>query len=332
MVLLLIFGILFLFVLIYKWYKEHLESESVINNVLKIRNIMPIFDDFTKYDDVTLKVGDKGMNIEKINISDMTKEDFEKRYIRLGKPCIILDAAKNWKCMNKWSNRYFMKKYGDAYFELTETYGSPDSDEWSSIALKFKDYNYYMKTRKNDNIPLYIFDENFATRSDTSQLAKDYEVPEWFKEDIFDLCDKSKKPPFRWIIIGPKRSGADMHHDELHAVAWNTLVYGKKRWLIFPPESFRKDRYEEMESGINWYINCYDKYKHLDHYDIIQNPGETVVIPPNWWHCVINLEESVAISQNYLPPSEYGRAKNLIQKDRPDIYDEIETVYKEKYL
>jgi histone arginine demethylase JMJD6 len=329
MVLLLIFGILLLSVLIYRRYKEY---ETVIETVLKTRNIMPIFDDFGKYDNITLKTGTNGMNIERVSISDMSKEEFEKTHIRGGKPCIIIDAAKTWPCMRKWSNRYFMKKYGNAYFELTETYGSPDSDEWSALALQFKHYNHYMKTRKNDNIPLYIFDENFGTRPETSQLLKDYEVPEWFKEDIFDLCDKSKKPPFRWIIIGPKRSGADMHHDELHTVAWNTLVYGKKRWLIFPPESFKKESYEEMETGINWYINCYDKYKHLDHYDIIQKPGETVVIPPNWWHCVINLEESVAISQNYSPPSEYENAKHVIQKDRPDIYDEIEFRYKEKYL
>lgn len=332
MILLVLIGILLLCVLIYRRYKEFQESETVIDLTLKTRNIIPIFDDFSKYDDVTLKVGDKGMNIEKINMSDMTKEDFEKMYIRKGKPCIIRDAAKNWSCMRKWSNKYFMNKYGNAYFELTETYGSPDSDEWSAIALQFKHYNHYMKMHKNDNIPLYIFDENFATRSDTSQLTKDYEVPEWFREDIFDLCEESKKPPFRWIIIGPKRSGADMHHDELHAVAWNTLVYGKKRWLIFPPESFGKGEQPELETGVNWYVNCYDKHKHLDHYDIIQNPGETVVIPPNWWHCVINLEESVAISQNYLPPSEYEKAKEIIQKDRPDIYDEIESLYKEKYL
>ncbi|KAK1257510.1 F-box protein [Acorus gramineus] len=35
-------------------------------------------------------------------------------------------------------------------------------------------------------------------------LLKDYTVPHLFREDFFDVLDRDKRPPFRWLIIGPE--------------------------------------------------------------------------------------------------------------------------------
>ncbi|KAG0480342.1 hypothetical protein HPP92_011200 [Vanilla planifolia] len=66
--------------------------------------------------------------------------------------------------------------------------------------MKFKDYISYMKSQ-HDEDPLYVFDD---------------------------------KPPFRWLIIGPERSGASWHVDPGLTSAWNTLLCGRKSGgLIF---------------------------------------------------------------------------------------------------
>ncbi|RRT53567.1 hypothetical protein B296_00045256 [Ensete ventricosum] len=60
-------------------------------------------------------------------------------------------------------------------------------------------------------------------------LLDDYSVPYLFQEDLFDVLDPDKRPSFRWLILGPERSGASWHVDPALTSAWNTLLVGRKR-------------------------------------------------------------------------------------------------------
>lgn len=43
----------------------------------------------------------------------------------------------------------------------------------------------------------------------------------------------------RWFLIGPKRSGSSVHVDPLSTSAWNTLLSGRKLWVLSPPGTLR---------------------------------------------------------------------------------------------
>jgi hypothetical protein len=76
---------------------------------------------------------------------------------------------------------------------------------------------------------LLTFNLNTQFGEHAPSLLKDYSVPHLFQEDLFDILDMDKRPSYRWLIIGPQRSGASWHVDPALTSAWNTLLSGRKR-------------------------------------------------------------------------------------------------------
>src|SRR4051794_14175326 len=68
-----------------------------------------------------------------------------------------------------------------------------------SLPIFLKSYLRYIRTQ-HDKTLLYIFDANFADIN--SEMAEAYEVQKYFKEVFFSFLPE-KRPPYRWIIIGP---------------------------------------------------------------------------------------------------------------------------------
>ena len=68
-----------------------------------------------------------------------------------------------------------------------------------------------------------------------SQILDEFTPPPHFGPDLFRLLGEVRRPPYRWLLIGPPRSGSALHTDPLATAAWNTCVDGVKRWALFPP-------------------------------------------------------------------------------------------------
>jgi len=103
---------------------------------------------------------------------------------------------------------------------------------------------------------------NYGSDSVARSLLHDYAVPPHFPEDLFSLVGERRRPPYRWFLLGPARSGTCVHIDPLGTSAWNTVIQGRKRWVLFPPEvskSIAKGtdvlRKGEDDESVNFFVD-----------------------------------------------------------------------------
>ena len=114
---------------------------------------------------------------------------------------------------------------------------------------------------------------------------------------------------YKIFYAGNKNTGALPHH---HQTAFNILVSGRKRWVLFetdtPMGAKLQDKYSldypygYFLNSKHWFENEYNttlaihKKRGGEVYEFIQEAGDVVLIPNQWSHTVLNLEESLGIT------------------------------------
>jgi hypothetical protein len=118
--------------------------------------------------------------------------------------------------------------------------------------------------------------------------------------------------------MGPHLSGAPIH---FHCHAFNTVLHGRKRWLLTPPaQSFYSvvQAFDWLhEEDLSRYWNEHDPPSNADEHastsssndnnmlrhptvsTCVQNAGEIFYVPSLWGHAVLNEGESVAVAVEF---------------------------------
>ena len=178
------------------------------------------------------------------------------------------------------------------------------------------EYKQYCENQAdNDAAPLYVFDPDILKSKFATEA---FPTPPCFSHDAMSCIDGTQYRPLppAWLLVGAARSGTPIH-DHPMTVAWNALLEGCKLWCCLPPDvdesilllnldedndddsssssSSSSSHREDFDlSAIDWFHECNNLPDEAR--IIVQRPGEVVYLPAGWFHVVLNVETSTAIS------------------------------------
>lgn len=250
----------------------------------------------------------------------LTYRDFAEDWYR--EPFILTDPVKCWPVYKTWSTAHLMRKYADVAFRA-------EAVDWP-----LKTYLEYMENSQDES-PLYLFDRAFAEKmnlhiTDQASEKADYWPPACFGEDLFKLLG-DQRPDHRWLIVGPDRSGSTFHKDPNATSAWNAVIKGSKYWIMFPsspslpppPGVYVSEDQSEITSPLSiaeWLLGFHaEARKTAGCKEGICNEGEVLYVPSGWYHLVLNLEPSIAITQNLVPRSRLGAVLHFLRDQKQSI-------------
>ena len=214
-------------------------------------------------------------------------------YLILQKPVLIRNAtgpnaAK--KLFQFWQRNKIVKEYSDLILNeaegpLSEFAYNQTTTTLGNFLKKIKAINeHHSLTGNVSNIqpPPYILQ---SVPSD-SPILEHFRTPAVLDPQLTEIVASKI-----YLHIGPAFSGVS---PRFHQSSWNALVYGRRRWYLFPPKFafyskqhvwdwWRKNR---TESSIAW--------------ECVQYPGDVLILPDMWGYATLNIRESIGLSSEFI--------------------------------
>ena len=111
------------------------------------------------------------------------------------------------------------------------------------------------------------------------------------------------------IFISKKGTGSPLHCDADMSRFYFQLLSGKKLWRVMPPSEYWRasptdaDDYYPSKFEVDLMNVDFDKFPDMNGalvFEAVLDPGDVIFVPESWAHQVINLEDSIATSMNFV--------------------------------
>ncbi|KAJ1414119.1 hypothetical protein B484DRAFT_297154, partial [Ochromonadaceae sp. CCMP2298] len=284
-------------------------------------------------------------DIDRVTAGALSEQQFVAQYEMRNRPVVITELTRAssdtdtgsgtgsspgpFRCpaLTQWTPEYLAAQCGPTH-RLRATAAN------ASAAALFTMGEYFQYcAQAREEAPLYLFERSFAAIA--PQLQSDYQIPRYFSYSGRAGWEGEARPDFRWFVAGPARSGSIFHIDPNNTNAWNLCIKGRKKWIFYPPgvsppgvkcSPDGADVVVPISTG-EWLLTFW-KY-HLEArknpdpskrpLEVILNPGEVIFVPHGYWHMVVNLEDSIALTHNYVSTSNLADVLRFLREKTDQI-------------
>lgn len=161
----------------------------------------------------------------------------------------------------------FVAEYGTEEFTW-----SNNSDPVAGVKAQLS----YVFREANGSHP-FPFDQAALSLQETHLLSLQLPCPPIGILDLYAPIRSRLDVNLLWLLLGFEGAFRPLHIDIWRTSTWNLLLSGNKRWEIQSPDQNSKITFN-------------------------QYPGQVLHLPGNWAHSVFYIEDSIAISGNYVDP------------------------------
>ncbi|BFZ08063.1 hypothetical protein BsWGS_11102 [Bradybaena similaris] len=237
--------------------------------------------------EVLQKYGSDICSIERVAFNNMPEARFEAEF-RFKKPVLVTfpHGASDWTQPRFWTRLELLKAYSKWTIHSGQSLEIVRKGGNAKHVSSFQEFvtNLMIDRKNGTHEPMhYVFDRSFYQRSN---LPKTLHLPKYFEVNASE--DDSI------FFLGSSMTGVVFHK---HSDTWNGVVFGSKRWFLYPNTKTPPGGVHHGFSLLEWVDHVYPNLTDVDKpMECVQQPGEILYLPEGTYHATLNLGDTIAVA------------------------------------
>ena len=261
--------------------------------------------------------------------SNLSYEEFTTEYLYAHKPVIITDAIAQWKAVSRWTPEFFKTEFGGLKFQISDgekgqkLYEEGGTSEYTMAGF----IDRVLESTEDNPAPYFrnrILGDLFPSLTEDVKPLPKYLFPNWLPDHylVEDVGKALNRGAAIELYIGGKGASFPvLHYDGLAVHAFLMQIYGRKQFILYPPEQERF-LYPSPEKENLSSVNSVDKpdlarfplFAKAEPTTFVLESGQTVFIPSHWWHTTKMLTPSISISFNVVNQSNWHELIDYVSR------------------
>lgn len=209
--------------------------------------------------------------------------------IRRGEPAVIDDLAAAWPALQRWEPGQLARRVGDRLVRVYDaSFGEPGRNYMRNVDEM--PFARFLEQVLQDGRDLRMFLYNISQQ--VPELLDDIEFPE---------IGLKFSRRFVFTFFGCKGSTTPLHYDIDMGQVFHTVIRGRRRVRLFAPDQsralyrhpFTVRSYVDLDRPD---FSAWPALARVRGHEVVLEPGQTLYMPPGWWHEFHYLEAGMGVS------------------------------------
>jgi histone arginine demethylase JMJD6 len=264
--------------------------------------------------------------------ASLSYREFAESYLYPLKPVIITGALRQWKALSRWTPEFFRSEFGQMRFKLDDNGKGKVGYKPVADAVEYTMERFIeriLASTEADPAPYFrnrVLYDLFPSLEGDIQPLPEYFQPNWLPERFLvkHVREVLNRGAAIEIYIGGKGGAFPvLHYDGAGTHAFLMQIYGRKEFIIFPPEQ-EPYLYPSVEKLNLSTVNDLDRpdlqkfplFAQAEACRFVLEPGELLFIPSHWWHTTKMLTPCISVSANVINGSNWKELVDFVARSR----------------